>query len=303
VERAVVSGISGHLGQELARQLLASGVEVHGLTRAHIAGTPLRLDGVRLHQVDGSTERLLDILKDARPDTIFHLAALARREHRVEDIGPLVQANILFGTQLLEAMRAAKCGRIVIAGSYLQHSDTVDYRALNLYAATKQAFETILDYYADEFELSAVRLTLCDIYSEYDTRRKLMTDIATAASENAPLTLLNDHALVDLVHVEDAASAFIQAQSLLERNSLRKGALSRYSISSGCDISVAELVSLFETIGGRHISIDRGRQGSALRIVKPWRGIRLPGWQPNIALHEGIKRILSTKGLTPRPQT
>jgi len=300
MERAVISGISGHLGRELARQLLTRGVEVHGLTRARTPEPQLRLGGLKLHQIDGSTQRLVNILKDCKPDATFHLAAQTRREHRIDDIAPMVQANILLGAQILEAMRASKCGKIVVAGSYLQHSDTSDYRALNFYAATKQAFETVLDYYVDEFELAAVRLTLCDIYSEHDTRRKLMTDIAAAVSGNVPLTLLNEQALVDLVHVEDAASAFIQAQCLLDNTYLRRGTISRYSISSGCDISVAELVSLFETIGGKRITIERAKHGSAMRAVKPWRGVRLPGWQPNIALQDGINRILCARELSAR---
>jgi nucleoside-diphosphate-sugar epimerase len=124
-----------------------------------------------------------------------------------------------------------------------------------------------------------------------------MTHIANAVAKNRPLSLLNDHALVDLVHVEDAAAAFIQADSLLEGSSLPKGALSRYSITSGYDVSAVELVSLFERIGGQRISIDRGSQRLSSRKVKPWRGVTLPGWEPRIALEEGIRRILQNRKL------
>ena len=299
MKRAAISGISGHLGQELARQLLAGGVEVHGFTRARLVSVRPTVGELNLHQVDGSTERTLEVMNEIRPDAVFHLAALTRREHRVEDITPFVQSNILFGVQLLEAMTASKCSRIVVAGSYLQHLDTAQYRAVNLYAATKQAFETVLEYYADQFGISAVRLTLCDIYSEHDTRPKLMTEIADAVAANRSLVLTNDCASVDLVHVEDAARAFLCAESLLESEAVRKGTLSRYSISSGYDIGVMELISLFETIGGRRISVNREKNISPSRILKPWRGVDLPDWRPSIALEDGIKRMLRNRRLHP----
>ena len=65
--------------------------------------------------------------------------------------------------QLLEGMRVFGCPRMITAGTYLQHYETDAFRAFNLYAATRQAFETVLEFYVDAYEISAVRLTLADI--------------------------------------------------------------------------------------------------------------------------------------------
>ena len=293
--RVIVSGITGHLGRELAGQLVAAGFETHGLTRRKSNLVQPWTETVRLHQIDGSTERLITILDEVRPDAIIHAAALARREHHRSDVAPFIEANVLLGTQLLEAMRSSDCKHFVTAGSYLQHFDTNGYRALNLYAATKQAFETILEYYVDAFSFSAVRLTLSDIYSEHDTRPKLMTDIATAWAASTPVNLRNDEAWVDLIHVEDAAAAFLRAMSLLETNVICSGALHRHSVTSGYDVSATELVGLFEKIGNGNITVKRTEGTSASRRMKPWRGNVLPGWTPKVNLEEGIRRIIAAR--------
>jgi nucleoside-diphosphate-sugar epimerase len=294
MDRAVVSGITGHLGAEVARQLVARGVEVFGLTRQDRAVDSGIIAPVRLHRIGGRTETLLDIFNQVRPDTVFHLAGLSRRNHNSEDIVPFIEANVLLGTQLLEAMRLSGCGRIVTAGTYLQHFDTDGYRAFNLYAATKQAFEDLLAYYVDACGFTAVRLTLCDIYSEHDRRPKLMTDIVNSWAHATPLQLRDAQARVDLIHVEDAAAAFLQAARLIESAVIPAQTLTRYSVSSGRDLTSSELVGLFERVSGKALNVVQGN-AAPVRNLTPWRGAGIPGWMPRISLEDGIVRILQSR--------
>ncbi len=293
---AIVSGISGHLGQELARQLGVAGVELHGLTRQPVVAGQFGAGGARLHRLDGRTETLTALLEAVRPDVIFHVASEYRREHRSADVIPLVEANVLFGAQLLEGMRLCGCRRLITASTYFQHFGTDDYRALNLYAATKQAFEDLLAYYVDAFDFSAACLTLYEVYSEHDTRTKLMTLLATAASAGAPVNLPDEEFWIDLVHVEDAAAAFVHVARLLEEGALGERSLSRYSVCSGRDLSSTELVDLFERIGARKLSLRRGGFSQpARRMDRPWRGAPVPRWKPVVRIEDGIARMLKAR--------
>ena len=293
MHRALVSGITGHLGQEVARQLSRQGIESYGLTRQLVSREDNLGGTTRLFQIDGSTRAVLGAFEQISPDVVIHLAGLSRREHRPSDIEPFVAANVLLGTQLLEGMRLGGCRRMITAGTYLQHYDTDAYRPFNFYAATRQAFETVLEFYVDAYEISAVRLTLADIYSEHDTRPKLMTDIARAWSDSEPLTLRDPDAFVDLIHVEDAAAAFLQAVSLLESGGIPARTLTRYSVSSGEDITALELVHRFERQAGRNLQITRDSAPALSRRIKPRRSTPLPGWKPRITLEDGIDRILA----------
>ncbi len=225
---------------------------------------------------------------------MFHLASLYRREHQNADVGPLINDNILFGTQLLEAMRWAGSTRFVTAATYFQHFNTNDYRPLNLYAATKQAFEELLAYYIDAFGFAAISLYLYEIYSEADTRPKLMKAVANAWSNNAPLNLPAEEFWIDFVHVEDAAAAFLHAASLLEGEKVRRGELARYSVCSGQDVTADDLAELFARLGGRRLAVKRGEfPQPTRRMQRPWRGTVLPGWVPRVPLEDGVSRILA----------
>lgn len=284
--RALISGITGHVGQELACQLLAAGVEVHGITRG------VAQPDVHLHQVDGRTESLIALFEAIRPDIVFHLAALARREHKTTDVEPFINANLLLGAQLLEASKAVGCRRFVSAGSYLQHGDSGEFRPFNLYAATKNAFEDVLTFYAEAFGFAAVVLTLCNVYGERDPRPTLITDIASALVRGTPLHLHAEESWVDLVHVEDVAAAFVRAMLLFERNELESGTFTRFSVSSGKAMTSTELVKVFERVGHRSVTVKRGEQSHPPRRGRPWRGNPVPGWEQRVTLDDGVARIL-----------
>jgi nucleoside-diphosphate-sugar epimerase len=102
--------------------------------------------------------------------------------------------------------------------------------------------------------------------------------------------------LIDFVHVEDAASAFLKAAALLEQRSPeKKGSLSRYCVSSGTEVNPEGLVAMFERIGESKLVLQKDPMSGASRRAKPWRGPALPGWTPQVDLETGIKRMLSIK--------
>lgn len=291
MQRALVSGITGHVGAELSCQLLAAGVEVMGLSRQE----GVDAGRARVARIDGGIASVVRAFEEFRPDTVFHLAGLSRREHRTDDVEPFVAANILFGTQLLEAMRLVRCSRIVVAGTHLQNYERDD-RAYNFYASTRQAFEEVLSFFADGYGMGAVRLTLCTLYGEHDRTPKLLTDMVRAWTDRTPLSLWDPEGRLDMVHVEDAAAAFIQAANLLERQVIPNGVLSRFSVTSGKDVTAGELVALFERLAEWKFSIQGAAPGFVPKRIAPRRGPCVPDWQPRIRLEAGIARILRYYG-------
>jgi nucleoside-diphosphate-sugar epimerase len=292
VRRVLVSGVTGHVGRVLSSHLAAAGFEVHGLSRQESREIRMPLGSVRLHRIDGRTNTLIEVLDRVRPQIVFHLAAAVHGHHESSSVASLVEANVLYGAQLLESMRVNGCRQIIFAGSYLQHGDSAAYRALNFYAATKQAFESLLEYYAEAFDFSAVRLTLCNVYSEREVRSSLMTDIATAWRDQTTLVVRNPEVRVDLVHAEDVARSFLRMAALMQEDAVPCGGLKRYSVTSGRDFSPAELVRLFEHIGRRKVAVEMLESSQPSRRARPWRGETVPGWQPLVSIEEGIARIL-----------
>lgn len=292
MHRVIVTGITGHLGRELALQLAQAHVEVHGLTRQPAAGSfP---PGIELHSIDGRTEPLVSMFQIIRPTAVIHLAALARREHRIDDVATFNNTNILIGTQLLEAARHADCRRFITAGSYLQYAPSGEYRPFNLYSATKQAFECLLRYYVDAYGFSAFVLTLANVYGELDPRPTLITDMAAACTQRRTLEMHGGPAWIDPVHVSDAARAFVQALFLMSALPSYESDMRHYSVTCGRDVNSTELATLFEKITGNSLSIVNGASQSSRR-AKPWRGMPVPGWRPQVSLEEGLTRMLRSQ--------
>ena len=95
--RALVTGASGYVGGKIAGQLLARGDSVHVVLRPTSDASTLPA-GITLHRFDGSIASMQQIVAAAAPEVTFHLASLFIAEHKPEQILPMLEANLAFGT-------------------------------------------------------------------------------------------------------------------------------------------------------------------------------------------------------------
>jgi len=128
--RALITGITGQDGSYLAEFLLAKGYQVHGIVRRASTFNTARIDHIyrdphepdvrlRLHHgdlTDGAA--LAAILRNVRPDEVYHLAA--QSHVRVSFDIPEYTAEVtgLGALRILEAVRQAELpARVYLAGS------------------------------------------------------------------------------------------------------------------------------------------------------------------------------------------
>ncbi|WDC83286.1 NAD(P)-dependent oxidoreductase [Caloramator sp. mosi_1] len=105
-------------------------------------------------------------------DAIFHLASLFIAEHDSNQIDDLLKSNIIFGTHILEAMKYGNVKNMVNIGTYWQHYKNEEYNPVCLYAASKEAFEKIIEFYIQVENIKVITLKLYDIYGINDKRKK-----------------------------------------------------------------------------------------------------------------------------------
>ncbi len=289
MKRALITGGSGFVGRHLARRLTASGVELHAVVRARSDTTALPPEA-RLHGYGGAPAELADIVDAARPDVTFHLASHFRAEHEPQDLEPLIASNVAFGTYLADALCRHPPARLVNCGTAWQHFGDRDYDPVCLYAATKQAFEAVLEYYVAARGLRVTTLKLFDSYGPDDPRGKLVGALMQAAASGRPLELSPGEQRIDLVHVDDLVRAFEIAAGRLADDEPRSEA---FALSSGRTVTLRELVSLVEAVSGRPVGANWGaRPYRAREVMLPWsRGRPLPGWQPEIGLEDGLRTL------------
>jgi len=293
-----VTGASGFVGAHLARRLVEEGWDVHVLLRPRSSLDALApvVAQLTVHRFHGAPGELTGIVRAAAPDAVFHLAAVFLAQHQPEEIETLIAANVLFPTQLLEAMAANGVRLLVNTGTAWQHFENRVYDPVNLYAASKQAFESLLAYYVNARGFSAATLALFDTYGPGDPRPKLMRALWNAARNGTRLAMTSGEQLLDMVHVDDVADAYLAAELALRDAG---PAQLRYGVSSGAPMRLKDLVAAFEQATGARLDVAWGERPDRPRdVMHAWTDFQPPpGWQPRVEFAEGVRRIAQADGL------
>jgi len=291
---AFITGATGFIGSHLARRLIGLGWEVHVLVRKE-SNLHLLDDvkgGFAPHVHDGTTGQLCRILGEAKPDMVFHLASLFLPQHGPEDVLPLVGSNLAFPASLLEAMARNGLTRLINTGTSWQHFGNGEASPMNLYAATKEAFEAIIRYYVETAGFRVITLKLYDTYGPGDPRQKLISLLLKAARSEEPLPMSPGEQRIDLVHVDDVVAAYLVAADALFAGG--EAGHARYAVTTGNYCSIKEVVALFEKIIGKTLNVQWGKRPYREReVMHPWTGgDGLPGWQPRVSLPDGIADLV-----------
>ena len=297
--KILMTGITGFIGHHLGERLVNDGHEVYAIVRPTSKINELS-DNLRRNVKFLTYDKdntVLDIITDLciddrRPDVVYHLATNFMNAHKFEDIQDLVQSNITFGTELLDAMVANNVYNFVNVGTMYQHFEDADYSPVNLYAATKECFEGIIKYYAEVRNLKCIALHLFDTYGVDDNRPKIFSLLRRIADSGETLKMSPGGQLIDMVYIDDIIEAFIIAGKLLA--ACKYDYCDTYGVSSTKPIPLREVVKIFESVAGKKLSIEwGGRPYRAREIMVPWKSYKLlPGWTPKISLQEGIKKFL-----------
>lgn len=289
----MVTGATGFIGGHLVRSLLREGWEVAVLARSSSRVEEELRRRCEILLADVEQQELVRQVARFAPDTCFHLATHFVGVHGPEDVGPLVTANVELGTRLADALSA--CGNVafVNTGTVWQHHDGRPYGPSSLYAATKQAFADVLQFFAECTSLAAVTVELPDTYGPGDERVKLLQLLERAHRTGRPLQLSPGRQMVDFVHVDDVVRALVQAVPLAG-----PGAPS-YPIG-GRPVTVRDFVGLVGEVLGSDVPVEWGARDYRPReMMHPWRYFPpLPGWAPTIDLREGLVAVL--EGPAPR---
>lgn len=290
MRRALLTGATSFPGMALAERLLKLGIEIHALVRPQTDTARLAGLGIVLHSIEGGAAAIDEAVRLARPDVTYHLANLYLRDPLPDQIPELIETNITLGTCLLDALVRRRFLNFVNVGTYAQFYRSATPRPFSLYAASKEAFETIMAYHAD-LGLAATSLILFDTYGPGDRRSKLIPSLLKALESGLPLPLPGEEMTMDLTYRTDVAEALYQAGGgLIGRPKDWRD--KRYAVS-GFRHTVRNVVETLEEIAGRRIDKLWGEWKVPERhIAVPWEGPKLPGWRAQVTLEEGLRQTL-----------
>ncbi len=293
---AVITGATGFLGTNLCERLHACGVRVTGLVRSTSdASRRAKLEALgTVMETDGSVASLTDALRDANPDLVFHLAANYVGTHGPDDVAPLLSDNVGLTASLCEAATTAQCHALVAAGTAWQNAGSAPGNPSpspnTLYAATKQAADEIIGYYARARDLNAITLKIYDSYGPDDPRRKFLAVLTETAARGETLRASPGDQQLHMVHVDDLIDGFTHAGNRLASGTAK--GYESYTLPSIKAVTLRELADVWQVATGVRAEIEWGatpyRPGE---VLTPWEGKPLPGWSPAISLEDGLRRL------------
>jgi len=274
--RALLTGSTGFVGQNLTRHLRQQGWNVESVGRQD---TQADLDSK---------------MGQFKPDVVIHLATLFIAEHKPTDVPSLIQSNIVFGTQVADAMVRHGVLNLINTGTLWQYYEGDRNTPSSLYSATKSAFEDILRFYSSSYGLNVVNLMLSDTYGPKDPRGKLLPKLISMAGTSESLQLSPGEQTIEWTYIDDIVRGFeIAAQRLMGQQETRK--FVHYTLTSGEAVSLKDTVKICESVLGKRIRVEFGAKPYRKReIMTPSKlDPVLPGWSAKFSLRQGIEACSS----------
>ena len=292
--RFLITGATGYIGTNLCQSLLIDGHDICCIVRKTSDTSNLTsMDSKNIKLKSPSTyEETVKTIDEEKPDIVIHLASLFIARHKSHNIIPLIESNITFPTQLLEAMSECGINRFINIGSLWQNYDGSGYNPSCLYAATKQAFQDIMKYYEEACEIRSITLKLSDTYGPDDPRPKILNLILKSAQTGDTLAMSPGEQLLDFVYIDDVVRAIKMATEILisKKNKITPN---EYVISSKKPLTLIELTELIAEKTNAKLNIEWGALSYRDReIMVPCNGGKwLPGWEPKVDIESGIKSL------------
>jgi NAD dependent epimerase/dehydratase len=307
--RVLVTGAGGFIGSHLVEALVGASSRVKALVRYTSRGGWGHLEQVA-PEVRDSVEVVLGDVRDAQflrnqmrgCDVIFHLAALIGIPYSYEATESYVDTNVRGTLNVLQAAREADVQKIVITSTsevygtacYTPMDEKHPLQAQSPYSASKIAADKLAESYHLSFGLPVVTVRPFNTYGPRQSARAVIpTIVSQVLAGGDALRLGSLEPVRDLTYVEDTVRGFLRA-------AVSEQAVGQViNLGSGQGISIGDLAQMIMQIVGRKLPIvadeDRVRpQASEVRllIAKTERARDLLGWEPEVSLTEGLKRVI-----------
>lgn len=313
--RALITGFGGFVGPHLAAELRAEGgYELWGTVYQEDEASQARAQaqGCRLRAIDlRQPEAVLELLREARPDRIYHLAAQSSVAQSWREPWPTLEANVRMQLSLLEGLKALReAGEGPPAGTRtLVVSSNEVYGAAatptdeaaplaprNPYAVSKLAQELLADQCAQAWGLDLVRVRPFSHIGPGQDDRFVAAAFARQVVEaemglREPVVRVGDlSARRDFSDVRDIVRGY--------RLAVERGRAGRvYNLGRGEAVAVADLLQHFATRARRPVEIavdpDRLRPADLpLTLCDASLAASELGWRPTITLTQTLDDVL-----------
>jgi nucleoside-diphosphate-sugar epimerase len=202
-------------------------------------------------------------LINCKIDYVIHCATYYIKKHVHNDIENIIKSNVLFSTILLDAVVNIKIKKFINLGTVWQHFNDTKNLAFNLYAASKQSFECIFNYYKNQYKkIKFYNVLLTDTFGVNDKRKKLVP-ILVKNYKNKDKNKINipKNLTMNLVNVNEVTNCL----NILLKNNFESN---NYVIKSNQDVKIFDLINFLNDKLEKKIKIKWSRNSKNYKIVE-----------------------------------
>lgn len=305
--KAVVTGVAGFIGSNIARQLLSNGFDVVGVDAITDYYDPaikmqnvekLRGDNFEFIQGDLNTLTLDPILDNAT--YVFHQAGQPGvRKSWGGDFQTYLDCNVLATQRLLEhSTNRPSLKKLVYASSSSLYGnapvfptdETTLPNPLSPYGVSKLAAEHLCGLYAANYNVPTVSLRYFTVYGPGQRPDMAFTRFVNAVLTGGTIEIFGTGEQIrDFTYVDDVVWANLTAAEA----DTRPGAV--FNVAGGTNVSVNTVMETLERIAGQPLNRkyvgsvpgDVIRTGGDTTLIQ-----RELGWSPKVDLEEGLRQHL-----------
>ena len=225
----------------------------------------------------------INVVKDFKPDYIFHLAAEIYKEDK------MLESNVVLTYDLLKATMDIPYKAMIIVGSSSEYGlkdhpikeDEV-LEPFHLYAGTKGAASLIALSFAKKYQKPIMIARPFSVYGPFEPEHRFIpTMIRCLRSHDTLKVAPGSH---DFIHVDDFVDGLLKMADKPKVGEI-------YNFGTGQQFTNKEVVSLLEEVSGKKINIEeveRMREFDTDCWVCDRTKAKELGWEPKINLQEGL---------------
>ena len=161
---------------------------------------------------------LKNLLKKVKGSWLIHCATHYVKKHQSNDIGKIINSNIELGTILLDNLNVMGTKNFINFSTIWENYNGIKNNPHNLYSASKQAFEKIINYYQiNNKKINFYSLVISDTYGANDKRQKLISVIKKNIINKKETKIISKNLHINLLNVNDIVSGvFILLKSKIK---------------------------------------------------------------------------------------
>lgn len=309
MQRILVTGAAGFIGQKVSEFLLNDGIEVIGVD--NLCETyDVRLKEWRLSQLENQpgfyfrrvdicdSDMLREAFNESTPlDGVIHLAARAGVRQSLENPAAFIQTNITGTMNLLECCRQFEVPKFVLASTSsiyganapLPTPETADSsHPLQPYAASKKAAEVLCHSYHHNYGLDVTVFRYFTVYGPAARPDMAMFRFAQWIAEDRPLRLNGDGTQSrGFTYVDDIARGTILGLKPLGYDVINLGGHE--------ELRMLDLIHMMESLlqkKARIVTLPFNQADMRTNLADITRARQALGWEPLVSVQEGVRNLV-----------